>query len=175
MSNYSKELAGKFHGAKQKQVMAELKSPKPERILDEGFFRLKCELLQHLKMQCEELNQEPQIGNILVCDLTHNAPQITRTDTGAVLSVKIDAAGRTVAFQCDKPVKFEYVLRVKPTISGGGSWYEGNGASIGNSLDAVAQKAVSALLGIETDPRPNPWMPLKPRLSSLLGRGPIDN
>ena len=36
MSDYSKELAGKFHRAKQKQVIAGLKSPQPETILDRG-------------------------------------------------------------------------------------------------------------------------------------------
>ena len=145
MSEYSKELARQFHCAKQRPVVGGLKSSQPETILDKGFARLRSELLEQLRMQCKELNQEPEIGNILMCDLANGHPQITRTDTGAVLCAEIDAKDRTIVFKCEEPFDFEYVLKVKPTISGTGAWFEGNGASIGDRLDAVARTALSAL------------------------------
>ena len=102
-----------------------------------------------LEKQCQELNHEPQIENILVPNLSDDPIGITRKDSGAFLSVKFDANRHKVIFKCDEPVRFKYVVEIKPKFNGRDWWYaDKSGSSIGGHLEYVAQEALAALLQI---------------------------
>jgi hypothetical protein len=65
---------------------------------------MRVELKEHLEKQCQELNHEPQIENILVPNLGDDPVGITRKASGAFLSVKFDANRHKVIIRCDEPV-----------------------------------------------------------------------
>jgi hypothetical protein len=112
---------------------------------------MRVELKEHLEKQCEELNHEPQIENILVPNLGDEPMGITRKDSGAFLSIKFDANLHKVTFKCDEPARFRYVVEVKPNFNGRTLWYaDKNGSSIGGHLEYVAQQALGALLEIDS-------------------------
>jgi hypothetical protein len=112
---------------------------------------MRAELKEHLEKQCEELNHEPQIENILVPHLRDEPIWITRKDSGAFLSIKFAANLHKVSFMCDKPARFKYVVEVKPRFNGRNWWYaDKNGSSIGGHLESVAQEVLGALLEIDS-------------------------
>ena len=109
---------------------------------------MRSELEAAAKALCEDLNHEPQVGNILSCKSEDGKFTITRSDTGAVLSVKYDEFLYKATAKCDAPAKFKYVIQVK--TSGNGWWYadEDDTAIAETSIPWVANIVVSALLGI---------------------------
>ncbi len=151
MSQQSKRLAAQFEYSKNKRELHDASGLRREQLLDEAFVSMRLEIKEHLEKQCEELNHEPQIENILVSKLGDDPGGITRRDSGAFLSVKFDATRRNVTFQCDEPARFKYVVEVKPRCNGGNWWYaDKNGSSIGGHLESVAQEALGALLEIDS-------------------------
>jgi hypothetical protein len=151
MSEQSKRLAARFEYSKGKQQINDASAVQRERVLDLAFASMRVELKEHLEKQCRELNHEPQIENILVPNLGDDPVGITRKDSGAFLSVKFDASCRTVTFKCDEPIRFKYVVEVKPKFNGRDWWYaDKNGSSIGGHLEYVAQEALGALLQIDS-------------------------
>jgi hypothetical protein len=151
MSEQSKRLAARFEYSKDKQRINDATAVQRERVLDQAFASMRVELKEHLEKQCQELNHEPQIENILVPNLGDDPVGITRKDSGAFLSVKFDASRRKVTFRCDEPIKFKYVVEVKPKFNGRDWWYaDKNGSSIGGHLEYVAQEALGALLEIDS-------------------------
>jgi hypothetical protein len=151
MSEQSKRLAARFEHSKDKQQINDATAVQRERVLDQAFASMRVELKEHLEKQCQELNHEPQIENILVSNLGDDPSGITRRDSGAFLSVKFDANHHKVTFRCDEPVRFKYVVEVKPKFNGRDWWYaDKNGSSIGGHLEYVAQEALGALLQIDS-------------------------
>ena len=151
MSEQSKRLAARFEYSKDKQRINDATEVQRERVLDQAFASMRVELKEHLEKQCQELNHEPQIENILVPNLGDDPVGITRKDSGAFLSVKFDASLRKVTLRCDEPIKFKYVVEVKPKFNGRDWWYaDKNGSSIGGHLEYVAQEALGALLEIDS-------------------------
>jgi len=151
MSEQSKRLAAQFEYAKNKREIHDASGLQREQLLDEAFVSMRLEIKEHLEKQCEELNQEPQIENILVSKLGDDPGGITRRDSGAFLSVKFDATRRNVTFKCDEPARFKYVVEVKPRFNGRNCWYaDKNGSSIGGHLESVAQEVLGALLEIDS-------------------------
>jgi len=151
MSEQSKRLAARFEHSKDKQQINDATAVQRERALDQAFASMRVELKEHLEKQCQELNHEPQIENILVSNLGDDPSGITRRDSGAFLSVKFDANHHKVIFRCDEPVRFKYVVEVKPKFNGRDWWYaDKNGSSIGGHLEYVAQEALGALLQIDS-------------------------
>lgn len=147
MSEQSKRLAAEFRHSKGKQQINDATALQRDRVLDDAFVSMRVELREHLERQCEELNREPQIENILVPNLGDEPVGISRKDSGAFLSIKFDANLHKVTFNCDEPVKFKYVVEVKPKFNGRHWWYaDKNGSSIGGHLEYVAQEALCALL-----------------------------
>jgi len=69
MSEQSKRLAAQFERSKDKRQINDASGLQRERVLDEAFVSMRVELKEHLEKQCEELNHEPQIENILVAKL----------------------------------------------------------------------------------------------------------
>jgi hypothetical protein len=151
MSEQSKRLAAQFEYAKNKHQVNDATGRQREQLLDEAFVSMRQELEEHLQKQCEELNHEPQIDNILVSNLVADPSGITRRDSGAFLSVKFDATLRKATFKCDEPARFKYVVEVKPRFNGRNWWYaDKNGSSIGGHLESVAQEVIGALLEIDS-------------------------
>jgi hypothetical protein len=151
MSEQSKRLAARFEHSKGKRQIIDVTAVQRERVLDQAFASMRVELKEHLEKQCQELNHEPQIENILVPNLGEDPLGITRKDSGAFLSVKFDASRRKVTFRCDEPIRFKYVVEVKPKFNGRDWWYaDKNGSSIGGHLEYVAQEALGALLEIDS-------------------------
>jgi hypothetical protein len=112
---------------------------------------MRVKLKEHLEKQCEELNHEPQIENILVPNLGEEPIGITRRDSGSFLSIKFDATLRNVIFKCDEPARFKYVVEVEPNFNGRNWWYaDKKGSSIGGHLEYVAQEVLGALLEIDS-------------------------
>ena len=149
MSERSERIAQGFQRVKEDQAVRDALDLKQSDALDEGFKRLREELQQNFESQCNELNQEPQIGNILECGLSDDEWKITRNDTGAILSIKFDSVLRTVKLNCDRPTKFKYTIQVKPAAS---SWMytDAKGTSLGqDAAGSTADKALRALLGLD--------------------------
>jgi len=151
MSEQSKRLAAQFEHSKDKRQINDASGVQREQLLNEAFVSMRVELKEHLEKQCEELNHEPQIENILVPNLGDEPIGITRKDSGAFLSIKFDANLHKVTFKCDEPVRFKYVVEVKPNFNGRNWWYaDKKGSSIGGHLEYVAQQALGALLEIDS-------------------------
>jgi|SRR5579862_1829637 len=151
MSEQSKRLASQFGLSKDKRQVNDASGLQRERVLDEAFVSMRVELKEHLEKQCEELNHEPHIENILVPNLGDDPIGITRRDSGAFLSVKFDASRHKVTFRCDEPVRFKYVVEVKPKFNGRDWWYaDKKGSSIGGHLESVAQEVLGSLLEIDS-------------------------
>jgi len=151
MSEQSKRLAAQFEHSKDKRQINDASGVQREQLLNEAFVSMRVELKEHLEKQCEELNHEPQIENILVPNLGDEPIGITRKDSGAFLSIKFDANLHKVTFKCDEPTRFKYVVEVKPNFNGRNWWYaDKNGSSIGGHLEYVAQQALGALLEIDS-------------------------
>ena len=151
MSEQSKRIAAQFEHSKDKRQINDASGLQREQLLDEAFVSMRVELKEHLEKQCEELNHEPQIENILVPNLGGDPIGITRRDSGAFLSVKFDSIFRKVTFKCGEPARFKYVVEVKPKFNGRNWWYaDKNGSSIGGHLEYVAQEVLSALLEIDS-------------------------
>jgi hypothetical protein len=151
MSEQSKRLAAQFEHSKNKQQINDATALQRDRVLDEAFVSMQVELKEHLEKQCEELNHEPQIENILIPNLGDEPIGITRKDSGAFLSISFDANLHKVTFKCGEPVRFKYVVEVKPRFDGRNWWYaDKNGSSIGGHLEYVAQEALGALLQLDS-------------------------
>jgi|SRR5665213_963373 len=151
MSEQSKRLAAQFGHSKDKRQINDATALQRERVLDDAFVSMQVELKEHLEKQCEELNHEPQIENLLVPNLGNEPTGITRKDSGAFLSIKFDASLHKVTFRCEEPARFKYVVEVKPKFNGRTWWYaDKNGSSIGGHLEYVAQQVLGALLEIES-------------------------
>ena len=149
MSDRSKHFAEKFQKAKEQQSINDAANLQRGKVLNESFSRMRSELKKGIERDCEELNQEPQIGNILThrLALTGDRWEVTRTDTGSVLSIEFDSLLHAVSFSCEKPAQFRTRIELKPT-SGGACYYateKGNRTGI----DQTLEKAFCALLGIE--------------------------
>jgi hypothetical protein len=125
------------------------------RILDEGFARLRDDLKSELEKQVEELNQEAGCGDALVCRFTDKESGVFRTDDSeSFVSVKFDSAKRTVAIACDKPLKFKHFVEVRLVNDGTAWWFvagenKKNLAGCGDSFAWLAQKALYALYDVE--------------------------
>jgi hypothetical protein len=151
MSEQSKRLAAQFEYLKDKRQLHDASGLQRELLLDEAFVSMRVELMEHLEKQCEELNHEPQIENILVPNLSDEPIGITRMDSGAFLSIKFDANLHKVTFRCEDPGRFKSIVEVKPNFSGRNWWYaDKNGSNIGGHLEYVAQQALDALLEIDS-------------------------
>src|ERR1700726_3069883 len=150
MSDRSKQIAARFLGSKEKQQVVDELSLQRNKVLDEGYSRLCVELKEQFNKQCEALNQEPEIGNILVCDFGNDMWKVTRTDLGLFLLVKPDAVLRSVSFKCDKPVLFKRSIETKLMPNGESWWYaDKKGSGIASTyLWLEVEKAINALLGI---------------------------
>src|ERR1700680_3421237 len=103
MSEQSKRLAAQFEHSKSKQLINDATALQRERLLDDAFVSMRVELKEHLEKQCEELNHEPQIENMLVPNLREDPMGIARSDSSAFLSIKFDAIFTKVTFKCDSP------------------------------------------------------------------------
>jgi hypothetical protein len=135
MSEQSKRLAAQFGHSKDKRQINDATALQRERVLDDAFVSMQVELKEHLEKQCEELNHEPQIENLLVANLGDEPIGITRRDSGAF----------------EEPARFKYVVEVKPKFNGRTWWYaDKNGSSIGGHLEYVAQQVLGALLQIDS-------------------------
>jgi hypothetical protein len=150
MSDRSKRFAEKFQKAKEQQSINDAASLQRDKVLSESFSRMRSELKKGIERDCEEINQEPQIGKILAhrLALTGDKWEVTRTDTGSVLSIEFDPLLHTVSFSCEKPAQFRAHIELKP-ITGGTCYYateEGNHTGIDETLG----RAFCALLGIES-------------------------
>jgi len=110
MSEQAKRLAAQFEHSKDKRQINDVSGLQCELLLDEAFVSMRVELKEHLERQCEELNREPQIENILVPNLGFEPIGITRKDSGAFLSIKFDANLHKVTFKCDEPARFKYIV-----------------------------------------------------------------
>ena len=151
MSEQSKRLAAQFEHSKSKLLINDATALQREQLLNEAFVRMRAELKEHLEKQCAELNHEPQIEDLLVPNLGDDPIGITRSDSGAFLSIKFDAILHKAIFKCDEPAQFKYVVEVKPKFNGRNWWYaDKNGSSIEGHLEYVAQKVLSALLEIDS-------------------------
>ena len=151
MSEQSKRLAAQFEHSKSKQLINDATVLQRERLLDDAFVSMRVELKEHLEKQCEELNHEPQIENILVPNLVDDPIGITRKDSGAFLSIQFDSNLHKVTFNCGEPSRFKYVVEVKPKFNGRNWWYaDKNGSNIGGHLEYVAQEVLGALLEIDS-------------------------
>jgi len=151
VSQKTRQIAQLFKEYKRQRATADSANLAEKKILDEGFRRMRVDLEKFIPVFCEELNQEPEIGNILECGSNDDRITVTCQDTGETLSVNFDEILHKVIFSCNKPVKVRESVEVK-AINVTGWWFaDKDGGSAGAGDDSVswmAEKAIKALLGI---------------------------
>lgn len=153
VSEKSKRTASIFGAQKEEQLkryqFALLKNEK----LKAGFEALKAELIKEFEDQVDELNREPEVGNILVCNWSADNTGVSRSDTGALLQVFFDASQHNITMKCDTPVKFTYKIQVE-VAADASSWFflgrEGREELSGfkNDINWAAGNTLNHLLGI---------------------------
>jgi hypothetical protein len=149
MSDSSKKIADQFEAAKGQASIQDAVNLEEKKVLDEGFRRMQAELQESFLAHCEELNQEPKIGNILNCGIEGDNLKVTRTDTGDVLSVSFDTVLHKATFKCDRPIKFRDYIEVKPTTNKSAWWFTNKAGGLGaQGPPFMALKALKSLLGI---------------------------
>jgi hypothetical protein len=135
--------------AKEKQATQNKYNIQVKEILDDGFQRFTGALQEFLPILCDELNQEPEIGNILSHKSDGKIFTVTRSDKGWTMTVKFDDTLHRAVFACDMPVKFRESVEIKPTTNSTAWWLaDKNGSVVGGDGCWVGENAVKALLGI---------------------------
>jgi len=152
VSQKSREIAQSFQRNKERLAATTQTRLAEKQVLDEGFRRLRDDLEKSIPPFCDELNGEPEIGNILECGIVGDKLTITHQDTGDSLAIKFDAALHKVTFSCDKPVKYREPVEVR-VVNVTGWWFATkDGSSAGSGDDSVfwlAEKAVRIFLGAD--------------------------
>lgn len=155
MSDRSRQLAAYARQFMQQQPEKNAAMLQRNRILDEGFVRLKETLKQDLESQIEDLNTEPGCSGVLKLTWSSDEANVHRTDDPDVkISIRFDAAKRTISLSCDKPTKFRCILAVALVVNET-SWYfqAGDSAKDLSPINEAgvayhAENALYALFGV---------------------------
>lgn len=148
MSNRSKLIAKQFAAYKRRAAIQNQNVGKVRELLDEGFRRTRNELVAALKALCEELNAEPELGNILVHREQDEDFTVSRTDTGDTLKVKFDEFLHKISLNCDVNQKFREVIEVKPQANQLVWWVSDKEGNSFTDIVWFAEKSIKALIGI---------------------------
>jgi hypothetical protein len=155
VSERSKDIARRFSTSRESQEIQNEKTIQDRKILREAFNRMCERFRQFLRAIVEESNLEPEIGDLLDYKSFDNGIEISRKDTGAILSVKFDYFRNTTSLDCRAPTTFKEVVRVCVSTASDTCWYDdGKGGSKGaleaenSAVEYVADRGLNALLGM---------------------------
>jgi len=154
MSERSQKLAGYANHFLKNQPLANEANANRNRILNEGFSRLRSDLRGEFAAQVDELNHEPACGNVLICRFSGEKQGVYRIDDEeSILSIEFDPHLRIVKITCDKPVKFDYFIEVGLTNDETRWYYKGGEkkkelAPCGEKVDWIVDRSLYALFGV---------------------------
>lgn len=156
MSDRSEKLATYARRYMENKPQADAATLKRNEILDEGFKRLKAQLISEIEKQVDDFAHEAGCANYLVRRLSGDEPSVYQSnDADSFLRFKFDAPKRQVTIVCDKPTKFKHLIEVRLT-NNQTSWYlaEGKSSKELNSTNDVivptlVENGLFALFGVE--------------------------
>jgi len=156
MSERSQRLAAYARQFLSNQPLANEANINRNRLLDEGFLRLKESMRLEFEAQTEEFNREPGCGNVLVCNFSNDKSSVSRMDDPeSQLLIQFDPHIRMVSIKCERPVKLTFYVGVKLTTNET-NWYYVAGekktelSPCNDRVDWVVDKALYALFGVRT-------------------------
>ena len=124
-------------------------------LLDRGFALLRNDLAREFHSQISELNHEPGCNDTLgstFSDKESRVFKIGEEEKGLVID--FNPEGRTAEIASKDPIKFRYFIKVRLSKDGSKWCYAGGENTqdlqpITGKLDAVVEKALYALFGVE--------------------------
>jgi len=153
MSERSKKLARFIRRSRCPQPKT--KRENQNELLDKGYGYLKIDVEREFHNQIDDVNQEPgcasSLGGAFVNGNSH-VFKIGAEDKG--LTIEFDPDKRALEIKGQGPIKFFYFIQVRLSQDGTTWGYAGREnnaelAPISCKLDAVVEKALFALFGIE--------------------------
>jgi hypothetical protein len=156
MSHRSEKLARYVRQSLTNQPSANEANVNRNRLLDEGFLRLREDIRREFEAQIDELKREPDCGNSLLCSFSGEKWSVFRIDDkGLSLSIKFDSHERMVSIKSERPTKFSFYIKVD-LVNSETDWYYSVGekkselSSSKKQVDWIVEKALYALFGVET-------------------------
>jgi len=157
MSRRSEMLAGYARRAKANQPQQNEVAILRNRLLDDGFQRLREDLKTAFEQQIDEFHKEPDCADTLKLEsMGENGFSVQkRDDAESKIDVKCDAGKRSVAISCKRPTKFTHFIEVMLNSNETGTYlYQGESRkdkdmSVTSDVDWIVSKALLALYGVE--------------------------
>jgi hypothetical protein len=155
MSERSQRLASHARQFDKTQPAADAANVNRNRMLNEGFARLRDKIEQEFRTQVDEFNGEPDRGTTLACRFFEDKLEVVKVDDAeSVVSVHSDSHLRTAEIVCNTVIKFGYLFEVRLN-STETTWYHVAGEkksdfSAITSVDWIVEKALYALFGLLT-------------------------
>jgi hypothetical protein len=125
-------------------------------LLDKGFAFLKIDIEREFHNQISDVNREPGCNGTFGCSFTNKESRVFKVgEEGRELAIAFHPNERAVQITGKAPVKFHYFLQVR-VAQDQSTWdYEGgeNPAAVGpinGKLDAIVERALFALFGVES-------------------------
>ncbi len=154
MSQRSQTLAAHAKQFLENQPEHDAATLRRNHLLDEGFARLSSDIRTEFEKQTDELNHEPDCGNVLICRFVDGRPGVFHVIRPELfLSVKFDAPLRLITIECEHPIKFKRFIGVKLYDNETG-WYYAWGekkselVSCDDQVDWLVNDALYALFGV---------------------------
>jgi hypothetical protein len=155
MSKHSEKLAEHARRFRTNRPIEDQATILRNKILDDGFARLRDDLRNEFVKQVDELNGEPGCANLLVCRSSENELTVSHTgEDDLSLFVTFDSPKRLVTITCEKPTKIRYFVEVR-LVPDNTRWYfvfgekKNDLASCGDNFVWLVNKALDALFGRE--------------------------
>lgn len=156
MSQRSERLAAYVRQSLGDPKLANEANVNRNRLLNEGFLRLREDIRKAFETQIDELQHEPGCASALLPNFSGDKWEVIRLDDHDLrLAIRFDSADRTASIKCDKPTKFGYYAQVKLNTAETG-WYYAAGekkndlSPCNDRVDWLVEKALYALFGVET-------------------------
>ena len=146
LSDHSRRMAERFKEKHKNEGISAEAALEGKKILDEGFQRLRDDLAAALRRQIDELNAEPEIGNILVGLFETKDWVIVRSDLGEKMEISFDRTLHKAQIKLDQPVKIREEIEVKLTPAH--LWWYADKKEKPISVNELSVKLLEALLGI---------------------------
>ena len=114
MSDRSRRLAAHARRFAKQQPAADEANVNRNRMLNEGFARLRDKIEQEFRTQVDEFNGEPDRGTTLACRFFEDKLEVVKVDEAeSVLSVHSDSHLRMAKIVCKTSIEFTYLFEVR--------------------------------------------------------------
>jgi hypothetical protein len=152
VSDRSKHTARLFEIANQNESAHAKAAEGRGFVLDSALEQLHQLLKGEFQQQCDDLNREPQINNILTCSLEGNNWSIEWKAKERFVAVAFEPDSHRVRIFGTKPVGFSETVAVKED-QGHYRFVDSTGNDLNFQVGKIVEKALNSLLGIGRDPK----------------------